>query len=134
MGYHPSGLLIPNSTNHAFPLMQDEQVNERRKEKRAIEQDPEIAATAAKRIYAHVNEAPDPPRPPKRVRNDVLVDRTRQLTPTERQTQYKANSNMNSNLIILIDQDEFEERHSQKQRKIAEALVNFRYIKPEPTY
>jgi hypothetical protein len=113
--------------------MKDEQVNGRRKEKRVIEQDSEIAATAAKRTYAHVNEAPDPPRPQKRVRSGVLADWTRQVTPAERQTQHKAISNMNSNLIVLIDQDEFEERQTQKQRKIAEALVNFRYIKPEPT-
>jgi hypothetical protein len=59
--------------------MQDEQVNQRRKEKIVIEQDTEIAIPAAKRTYAHVNEAPDPPRPQKRVRSGLLADRTLQL-------------------------------------------------------
>jgi hypothetical protein len=133
MGYHPSGLLIADSTNYAFPLMQDEQANEGRKERRVTEQDPEIATTAAKRSYAHVKEAQDPPRPQKKVKSGVLVDRTRQVTPAERETRHKSNSHMNSNLIVLIEQDYFEERQTQKQRKIAEALVNFRYIKREPT-
>jgi hypothetical protein len=62
-----------------------------------------------------------------------LVDRTRQVTPAEQQNQHKANTDMNSNLMVLIQQDESEERQTQTQRKIAEALVNFRYIKPEPT-
>jgi hypothetical protein len=40
---------------------------------------------------------------------------------------------MNSDFMVLIQHDDFEERQTQKQRKISEALVNFRYIKPEPT-
>jgi hypothetical protein len=133
MSYHPSGLLTADSTNYVFPLMQDEQVNEGRKEKRVIEKSSAIAATVAKRTYAHVNEAPDPPRPQKKVKSGVLVDWTRQVTPAEQQNQHKANTDMNSNLMVLIQQDESEERQTQTKRKIAEALVNFRYIKPEPT-
>jgi hypothetical protein len=106
MGYHPSGLLIPDSSNYIFPTMEDEQVNERRIEKRVIEHGPTITATVAKRTHAHVNEAPDPPRSQKRARNDDmrsgLVDRTRQVTPKERQTQHKANTDMSSDLIVLI--------------------------------
>ena len=126
MGYHSSGLLIADSSNYVFPLKQDEQVNQRRKEKRVIEQDSDIAVPAAKRTYAHVNETPDPPRPQKRVRSGVLADRTRQVTPAERQTQHKANTDMNSDFMVLIQPDDFEERQTQKQRKIAEALANFR--------
>jgi hypothetical protein len=123
MGCHPSGLLVPDSTNHIFPIMEDEQVNERRMEERVIEHGPAIATTVAKRKHAHVNEAPDPPRSQKRARNNEmrsdLVDRTRQVTSAERQTQYNANTDMSSDLIVLIQQDEFEERQTQKQRRTA---------------
>jgi hypothetical protein len=119
MGYHPSGLLIADSTNYVFPRMQDEQANEGRREKKVVEQDSDIATTAAKRTHthAHVNEAPDPPRPQKRVRNGVLVDRTRQVTPAERQTQHKTNTDMNSDFMVLIQQDDFEKNTNSKATK-----------------
>ena len=119
--------------------MKDEQVNEGRRGKRVTEQSQQFQKLQEIQQIEHpkhMNEGPGPPVAQKRARNNDmrsgLVDRTRQVMSTERQTQHRTrNTDMRGDLADFAEQDVLEERQT-KKRKIAQALVRYRYIKPEP--